>query len=194
MNFIWEALVILIAGFVLLRISGKKTVSEMTGLEIITLLSVASMVGHAIAGNGLWKTIISLCIFIVILILAQFLSLKFDFAEKIILGKATTVIQDGQILQHNLKKLRLTVDQLEAKLREKGISSIEDVQTATLEMTGLLGYELKRHAKPVTIGELEKLMAQYRLIPNPPQEPPKQNLFEEVIYKEHQPEIPRELD
>ncbi|MEI0738975.1 YetF domain-containing protein [Paenibacillus sp. JTLBN-2024] len=38
------------------------------------------------------------------------------------MGKATLVIQDGKIIPQNLKKLRLSADQLEAKLRVKGIS------------------------------------------------------------------------
>ncbi len=59
LSFIWEALAVLFVGFCLLRILGKKTAAEMTGLEIITLLAMASMIGHAISGHGLWKTIVT---------------------------------------------------------------------------------------------------------------------------------------
>ncbi|MNL47126.1 hypothetical protein D3C87_1698930 [compost metagenome] len=52
----------------------------------------------------------------------------------------------------------MTVDQLEIRLREKGISNFNDVKTATLEPNGQLGYELMRHAKPVTIGEFELIL------------------------------------
>jgi uncharacterized membrane protein YcaP (DUF421 family) len=54
-----------------------------------------------------------------------------------------------------LKKLRLTVDQLEMRLRNQGISNIEDVKKATIEPNGLLGYELQEDAKPLTIGEFK---------------------------------------
>jgi uncharacterized membrane protein YcaP (DUF421 family) len=54
----------------------------------------------------------------------------------------------------------MSVDQLEARLRENGISSITDVKTASIEITGQLGYELMKHAKPVTIGDLEKTLDQ----------------------------------
>ena len=49
MSFIFEALLILLVGFVLMRLAGKKTALEMTGLEIITLLAMASMIGHAVS-------------------------------------------------------------------------------------------------------------------------------------------------
>ncbi len=190
MHFLLEALLILFVGFVLLRISGKKTVSEMTGLEIITLLAMASMIGHAVSGDGLWKTILTICTFVALLIAVQFLAVKFDIVEKLFMGKATIVIQDGRILTQNLKKLRMSVDQLEAKLREKGIASFADVKTGTIEMDGQLGYELIRQAKPLTIGDFEKLMP-YLLMQA--QQKQTENLFDEVIHKGHQKHIPTEL-
>ncbi|MGG2480837.1 DUF421 domain-containing protein [Brevibacillus borstelensis] len=215
MEFIYQTILILTFGFVLIRIAGKKTVSEMTGLEIITLLAVASMVGHAISGNGLWKTMVSLCIFVGILLIIQYLSMKSNLVEKLMMGTATPVIKDGQIITENLKKLRMSVDQLEAKLREKGISSIGDIKSATIEMSGHLGYEYMRHATPVTIGELEKILAQYKISPavipiEPPQavQPPapqghsdqsqkafqeSENLFDEVIESGHRRHISPKL-
>ena len=47
------------------------------------------------------------------------------------------------------------------RLRNQGISSIEDVKTATIEPNGQLGYELMEDAKPLTIGEFKKLMNAY---------------------------------
>ena len=44
----------------------------------------------------------------------------------------------------------MTKEQLEARLRQKGIAYISDVKTATIECDGGLGYELMEHAQPVT--------------------------------------------
>lgn len=194
MNFIWQAAIVIIVGFCLLRIVGKKTTGEMTGLEIITLLSMASMIGHAVSGNGLWKTVITLCIFVTALLTIQYLSIKSDRVERLFMGQATLVIKDGKILSHNLKKLRMSVDQLEAKLREKGITTFADVKTATIEISGQLGYELMRHAKPVTIGELELLLSQLPYVQPPAPQKSNGNLFEEVLQRGHQNAIPKELE
>ncbi|MBW5446820.1 DUF421 domain-containing protein [Cohnella sp. CFH 77786] len=193
-NFIWEALVILFVGFCLLRITGKKTVGEMTGLEIITLLAVASIISHAVTEVGLWKTVITLCVFVSLLITVQFLAIKFDWVEKMFMGKATLVIQDGKIEMANLRKLRLSVDQLEAKLREKGISSFRDIKTATIEMSGQLGYEWAKHAKPVTHGEMERLFEFLHSNLPPKQQKQNENLFHEVTHGGHRNPIPPELD
>ena len=160
MNYIWESVAILFTGFCLLRIAGKKAVAQMSGLEIITILAIASTTGHAISETGLIKTIISLCSLVALLMLIQFLAIKSHIIKKLFIGKATPVIQDGKIITNNLKKLRMSTDQLEARLRENGISSITDVKTASIEITGQLGYELMKHAKPVTLGDLEKTLDQ----------------------------------
>ncbi len=158
MNYILESIAILLTGFCLVRIAGKKTVAEMSGLEIITLLAIASTISHAITEKGLMKTIVVLCCFVAFLILIQFLTIKFRIMKKVFIGKKTPVIQNGKIISNNLKKLRLSVDQLEARLHENGIISISDVKDASIEVTGQLGYELMQHAKPVTIGDLEKIL------------------------------------
>ncbi len=193
-DYIWEALAVLSVGFCLLRIVGKKTVGEMTGLEVITLLAMASIIGHAVVNKGLLKTVIALCIFVALLLFIQFMAIKFNWVERLFMGKATLVIQNGEIVKANLKKLRLSVDQLEALLREKGITSFRDVKTATIEIGGKLGYEWANHAKPVTVGEIEKIFSTLYETP-PPKKPKKEdNLFQEVVYNAHQKSIPPELE
>lgn len=162
MNYIWEALLVLFVGFCLMRITGKRTVGEMSGMEIVTLLSIASVIANAISEKGLWETITTLFSFVVLLIVFQYMSMKFRLFEKLFVGNSTIVIQDGEVIHKNLKKLRLSNAQLVAKLREKGIASCSEVKLATIEFSGNLGYELMRHAKPVTHGELENMLAQLR--------------------------------
>jgi len=156
MNYIWESLAILFTGVCLIRIAGKKTVAQMSGFAGITILTIASTTGHAISEQGLLKTIIALCALVALLMIIQFLAIKYNLVKKIFIGKATPVIQNGQIINQNLKRLRISVDQLEARLRENGIPSVSDVKTASFEVTGEFGYELMNEAKAVTLGDLDK--------------------------------------
>ncbi|WP_420912366.1 YetF domain-containing protein [Mesobacillus campisalis] len=49
------------------------------------------------------------------------------------------------------------------RLRGQGITRFQDLKIATIEPNGLLGYELKEDAKPVTVGELKKILNSYGL-------------------------------
>lgn len=74
--------------------------------------------------------------------------MRSNFIEKMLTEKAKVVIENGQLHIENLKKMRLTVDQLEMQLRLHGVTAIQDVKIATLEANGQLGIELTDDAKP----------------------------------------------
>ncbi|WP_219837047.1 YetF domain-containing protein [Paenibacillus sp. R14(2021)] len=101
---------------------------------------------------------------------------------------AKLVIQNGQIVQKNLKSCRMTVDQLETRLRQLGVSTISDVKTATLEPNGQVGYEFMQHAKPLTVGDLERILGL-----KPGGSMGQSNLFQEVITNHHSSPIDPKL-
>ncbi|GGM29993.1 DUF421 domain-containing protein [Paraliobacillus quinghaiensis] len=186
MDFMWEAIVMILTGFLLLRLSGRKSLVQMTVTTTIVMISIGSVIVQPIIEDSIIKTIVTVAIFIIVLIIIEYLQVKFNPLEKLITGKAMPVIENGQLNLKNLKKLRFTVDKLEMHIRQKGISNISDIKNATIEPNGQLGYELKPDAKPLTIGEFKKLMG--LMINQQNQSPDKDGgLFYEVINKQHQP-------
>jgi uncharacterized membrane protein YcaP (DUF421 family) len=177
--FALEAMIIIIAGFVLLRFAGKKVIAEMTPLEMVTTLAIGTVIGHAESYGKLWKTILTISVFVAILIVFQYLALKWPFFQKLIIGKPTLVIKDGTVLNRNLSRLRMTVEQLEMRVRERGISQLSDVRTATVEVNGQLGYELIESAKPVTQGQLSQLLKELKL-EQPKAEPKQHDVFDQL--------------
>lgn len=85
------------------------------------------------------------------------------------------MIENGELQKQNLKKHRLTVDQLEMRLRTQGISKLSDVKNVTLESNGQIGYELSDDAKPFTMGEYKKFLRMQNNL-----QQPEDNLFKEI--------------
>ncbi|WP_372663338.1 DUF421 domain-containing protein [Cohnella sp.] len=158
MDWIWKSALLVVAGMILLRISGRKSISQMSIATTVIMISIGTTIVQPIANDQLHKAIGSAAIFIVSLLIIEYVQLKFDWFEKAINGRSKVVIENGQIISKNLRSMHMTVDQLEIQLRQKGLSNISDVKTATLETNGQVGYELMRHAKPVTVGELERIL------------------------------------
>ncbi len=169
-----------ITGMVLLRIAGRKSISQMSVATTVIMISIGTTIVQPIANSQLGKAIGSAAIFILSLIFIEFLILKFNWFEKLMSGQSKVVIENGQIVKKNLRSFRMSVDQLEMRLRQKGIANISDVKTATVEPNGQVGYELMRHAKPVTIGELERILG---MKPGIPME--QSSLFREVSKNHH---------
>lgn len=158
MDVIWQTLLIFIVGTFYLRISGRKTISQMTIPQTVIMIAIGTLLIQPVSGKGLWATFGIAGILVLSLLLTEYIQLKFDKAETAISGKAVPVIQNGTIIENNLKKLRLTIDKLEERLRQVGVTSIHDVEFATLESNGQLGYTLKPEKQPATKEDIENLL------------------------------------
>ena len=184
-DFLWKSILLVFSGVILLRIAGRKSISQMTIAQTVIMISIGSIIIQPIIENSIWKTITVAAIFIASLILMEYLQLKFNNVEKFLTGNAKVVIEDGILLTENLKKLRFTVDQLEMRLRQQGINDINKVKYATLESNGQIGFELKREEQPLTVGEFEKMLQSFmtqQTKDSPQQHSP---LFDEIINKQH---------
>ncbi|KHE71886.1 DUF421 domain-containing protein [Halobacillus sp. BBL2006] len=202
MNWIWKSVLIILVGTIILRVGGRKSISQMTLAQTVIMIAVGSLLIQPVAGENIWMTFGVGAVLVITLIVMEFLQLKFDFMESFLTGRAVPVIVKGQLQEKNLKSLRFTVDQLEMKLRQQNVSSINDVETATLEPNGQVGIEWKENKKAATKEDIEQLRKEIallkeklesNLIPQIPSSLEKGNIFAEVENKENQSPPPKHL-
>lgn len=192
MDYIWESILMVLSAFLLLRISGRKSIAQMTITTTVVMISIGAIIVQPIIEDSVAKTIITIAIFIAVLVFIEYLQMKFNSLEKLFTGKAIPVLENGQFNFKNIKKMRLTIDKLEMQMRQKGISNISDVKNATIEPNGQLGYELKPDSRPLTVGEFKKLMG--LMIQQQNQSPDIDGkLFYEVTNKKHVTPNPDDL-
>ncbi|MDR6123337.1 uncharacterized membrane protein YcaP (DUF421 family) [Bacillus sp. SLBN-46] len=158
LNLIWKAILIVLFGTLLLRVAGRKTISQMTIAETVIMIALGSLLIQPVSGAKLGNTFMVGAVLVATLISLEFLQVKSNSFEKLITGKAKVVIENGVINETNLKKLRLTVDQLEMTLRQKNVTNFKDVKFATLEPNGQLGLTLTPEAQPMTKKEYNELI------------------------------------
>ncbi|SFD66430.1 Uncharacterized membrane protein YcaP, DUF421 family [Lentibacillus persicus] len=156
-DWMWKAVLIVIAGTFLLRMAGRKSISQMTLPQTVIMIGIGSLLIQPIAGENIWVTIGVGAILIATLFVMEYVQVKGNIFEKIITGKSKVLIENGSLHEKNMKKLRMTVDQLEMNLRMKNVKKIDDVEWATLEPNGQVGFSLKNDAQPVTRKEFNQL-------------------------------------
>lgn len=157
-DWIWKSILIVAVGTVLLRIAGRKSIAQMTLAQTVVMIAIGSLLIQPVAGKNIWVTFGVGAMLVLTLITMEFLQVKSDAFEKLITGKAVPLIENGELVENNLKKLRLTVDQLEIQLRQMNVAKINDVQWATLEPNGRMGYMLKEKAQYATKEDVRKIM------------------------------------
>jgi uncharacterized membrane protein YcaP (DUF421 family) len=156
-DWIWKAALIVIVGTMLLRIGGRKTISEMTLAETVLMISLGTLLIQPVTSKSVWLSFAVGAVLVLTLLVMEYGQLKSDSLEKLITGKSKILIQNGTLNEKSLAKLRMTVDQLEMKLRQKNVMKISDVQWATLEPNGQVGFTLKQEYQPATKKDMQQL-------------------------------------
>lgn len=206
MDLIWKSVIIVIGGTILLRIAGRKSISQMTLAQVVIMIGIGSLLVQPLVGKNVWTTLVVGLTLVLTLVFVEYTQIKSDKIEKFISGKAKILIRDGKLQEDQLKKLRISVDLLEMKLRQSSVNNINDIKFATLEPNGQLGFELKENKKPATkedisfiIQELQQLKQSMGLIPIDPSIQPNQTfstdttLFTEITKGKHTPTPPKHL-
>ncbi|RLL41812.1 DUF421 domain-containing protein [Oceanobacillus piezotolerans] len=122
------------------KILGKQTISKMTMFDFVAAITLGAIAAN-LAFNTTIKlhlTVIALIIYVAIIFLTEYISLKSRRGRRFLAGDPTVVIQNGKILEENMGKMRYTLDYLNQQLREKDVFNIEEVLFAILETNGTL--------------------------------------------------------
>ncbi|QUG84233.1 DUF421 domain-containing protein [Bacillus nitratireducens] len=163
MNILFESIILILTGIIFLKLTGSKSVSQMTRAEIIIVVSIGRIIVEPVLSRKVVPSIFAAFIFASVLLIIHFFELKSRKIEKFLNGTSIIVIENGEILKKNLLRAKMSEQQLFMHLREKGIHEIKNLQQATVETNGRIGYQLTNTAQPVTLEMLEKLLEQYNL-------------------------------
>lgn len=163
MNILFESIILILTGIIVLKLTGSKSVSQMTRAEIIIVVSIRRIIVEPILSRKVGPSIFAAFIFASVLLIIHFFELKSRKVEKFLNGNSIILIENGEILKKNLLRAKMSEQQLFMHLREKGIHEIKNLQQATVETNGRIGYQLTTKAQPVTLEMLEKLLEQCNL-------------------------------
>jgi uncharacterized membrane protein YcaP (DUF421 family) len=134
------------------RIIGKKLISHLTFFDFIAGVTFGSIGGNLIFNKNvsLFAGIIGLTMFSTLVLLSDYISLKSFMGRKILDSEPQVIIKDGQILMENMKRIRLTIDELLMLLRKKDTFYLDEVEFALIETDGTLSIMKKADDLSIT--------------------------------------------
>jgi uncharacterized membrane protein YcaP (DUF421 family) len=121
-----------------IRLFGKKELSQLSVIDLVFILLISNSVQNAMVGENtslLGGLVAASALFILNFFLKQ-LIYKFPAMSKMIQGEAIMLVYKGRIKIDNMHRARITHDELLESIREHGLSSIDKVDLAILEIDG----------------------------------------------------------
>ncbi|XEC96444.1 DUF421 domain-containing protein [Paenibacillus tarimensis] len=138
--------------FGITKLLGKRQVSQLSLFEYITGISIGNLAAYvSLDLEATWYLgLLALLVWAVVSVGIEFLQIKSKSARDFIDGKSTVLIKDGKIMEDNLKKERLTIDEMMEQLRNKDVFKVADVEFAVMEPSGEINVMLTRENQPLT--------------------------------------------
>ncbi len=138
-----------------IRLMGKRQIGQMEPSEFVVTMLVANLASIPMQDGGipLYSGLVPILTVLGIELVLAVLSMRSLGLRRLLCGKPVILMENGNILQSNLRKTRVTLDELTGHLREKDVLDLTTVQYAILETNGNLSVFLYPKEKPASAKE-----------------------------------------
>lgn len=164
----YRTILILIILFILTKIMGKKQVSQMNAYDYligITIGSIAADISLDIEKN-LLGGITALIIYGLSSVLVTYLTLKSINFRRIFIGIPTILIDKGKIIEKNMYKEGIDINELQEEARQNGYFNLNKVNYAILETNGNISFMPKIGNEAITKSDMKIKVKEEGLVSN----------------------------
>ena len=151
---------------IVIRLMGKRQIGQMEPAEFVVTMLVANLAAIPMQDGGipLYSGVVPILTVLGVELVLSAVSLKSSRVRKLLCGKPVILIENGNILQQNLRMTRITLDELSGHLREKDVLDIQAVQYAILETNGNLSVFPYPKEKPASAKDAG-IQARHQFLP-----------------------------
>lgn len=138
MDLVIRAAVVYVVIFVFTRVLGRRELSTLQPFDLILLVVIGDLIQSGVTQNDLSVTGILLVISTIgiLQVLTSYLGFRFRRLRSVLDGEPIVLVDNGQIIDRNLRRERMTADDLAEKARLNGVASMAEVRWAVLETNG----------------------------------------------------------
>jgi uncharacterized membrane protein YcaP (DUF421 family) len=124
------------------RAVGRRELSSMEPFDLILLVVIGDLVQQGVTQSdySLTGTMTVIATIAVLTVTTAWLSFRFRRLRPILEGEPVMLIADGQVLERNARRQRITVEELAAEARLQSIGSLDQVRYAVLETNGKISF------------------------------------------------------
>lgn len=127
-----------VALLLLVRVSGKRTLSKMNAFDLIVTVALGSTLATVILSQdiALAEGVLALALLIFLQFIITWLSVRSDAVNRLVKAEPRLLYHKGEFLQGAMKEERVKKGELLQAMRSQGISRLEQVEAVVLETDG----------------------------------------------------------
>ena len=123
---------------VMLRVSGKRTLSKMNAFDFIVTVALGSTLAAVLLDEGISLTegATAFALLVGLQFLVTWTSVRAPWVKRLVTGEPELVVYRGRLLGDAMRRNRVTEDEVRAALRNTGHAGFDDVEAVVLETDG----------------------------------------------------------
>jgi uncharacterized membrane protein YcaP (DUF421 family) len=129
----------------LFRVIGRRELSSLEPFDLILIVVIGDLVQQGVTQSDLSVTgiVLSVGTFALLAVGLSFLTSRVRWIRPVVEAAPIVVVQDGNVIEENLRRERMTAEEVAVEARQQQIASLEDVAWGVLEGNGKLSFITK---------------------------------------------------
>ena len=142
MDLVWRTVYVFVLILIVTRAVGRRELSSLEPFDLILLVVIGDLVQQGVtqSDNSLTGTTTVIATMAVLVVFTAWLGFRFARLRPILEGHPTLLVADGDVLRENLRRQRMTVEEVRAEARQQSIGSLDEVRFAVLETNGQISF------------------------------------------------------
>ncbi len=134
-----------------MRLMGRRQVGQLQAFELVVVIIISAIAAIAMEDVGvpLINSVVPILTVMLLQVILSLVNLKSERARGVVCGRPSVVIENGKLVEGELKRLRINLNDLLEQLRAKNFFNIADVEYAIFETNGHLSIIPKSQKRPV---------------------------------------------
>jgi len=128
--------------FLLTRLIGRRELSTLQPFDLLLLIVVGDLLQQGVTQNDLSFTglVLAVGMFGLLTLAMSYAGWRFPRVRPLLEPEPLILVEDGKVIERNLRKERITPEEVAGEARLQQISSLDDVQWALLESGGRISF------------------------------------------------------
>jgi uncharacterized membrane protein YcaP (DUF421 family) len=142
MDLVLRAVIIFLLVFAFTRVLGRRELSTLQPFDFVLLVVIGDLIQQGVTQNDLSVTgvLIVVCTIGVLQVGLSYLGYRFRRMRPFLQGEPIVLVEKGKVIDRNMRRERLTLDDLAEKARLSEIESIGEIKWAVLETNGDISF------------------------------------------------------
>src|SRR3954452_10240560 len=138
MDLVFRAAAVFFFLYLVTRVIGRRELASLEPFDIILLVVIGDLIQQGVTQSDYSVTgaMTVITTFAALTVFVSWMNLRFRRLRLALDGQPIVLVMDGKVLEGNLRRERMSIDELEAEARLQQAESLEDVKLAVLETGG----------------------------------------------------------